>query len=92
MGKGDMKTRRGKIVAGSYGVRRKKNKKQKRIKASQIATVDAVKAQPADEALSKVESAVAEVVGSTSPPAAEAEQKPAKRKSVPRAKAPKENT
>lgn len=29
MGKGDKKTRRGKIVNGSYGVRRKRNKKHK---------------------------------------------------------------
>ncbi len=35
MGKGDKKTRRGKIVTGSYGVRRKKNNKKGKKSAAQ---------------------------------------------------------
>lgn len=35
MGKGDKKSRRGKIVTGSYGVRRKKNKKKGKSMAAQ---------------------------------------------------------
>ena len=33
MGKGDKKTRRGKIIAGSYGVRRKRTKPKKKTKS-----------------------------------------------------------
>lgn len=39
MGKGDKKTRRGKIIAGSYGVRRKKNRKGKNKAAHKPAVV-----------------------------------------------------
>ncbi len=41
MGKGDKKTRRGKIVIGSYGVRRRR-----RIKKSAVITVKAAKTKP----------------------------------------------
>lgn len=43
MGKGDKKSRRGKIILGSYGVRRRKNnKKIKVVEPSPIAKVKAV--------------------------------------------------
>lgn len=89
MGKGDMKTRRGKIIAGSYGVRRRRNKKRNRSKAPQVAS--ATEAPHVKETVSKVESTVQENVGSISPPTDETEQKPVKKKTAPKSKAPKES-
>jgi len=90
MGKGDMKTRRGKIIAGSYGVRRKRNKKRNRGKSLQVAT--AAEAPLVKETISKVKSTVEETVESISPPKVETEQKPAKKKAALKVKAPKETT
>lgn len=54
MGKGDQKTRKGKIFAGSYGVRRKKNKrKNKHIPASRPGVTEVKVAVP--EIVSKPE-------------------------------------
>jgi 30S ribosomal protein S31 len=51
MGKGDKKSRRGKIILGTYGVRRKKRSDKQIIVASK--PVDKVKAEPKPEAVVK---------------------------------------
>jgi 30S ribosomal protein S31 len=65
MGKGDKKTRRGKIILGSFGVRRPKSSKNKAIlnvKASAEKAPAKVKKAPAAKAEAKPKVKVAEVV------------------------------
>lgn len=57
MGKGDKKSRRGKIVIGSYGVRRPKSSKNKNLVAAEAApaaVVEKVKAEPKAKAKAAV--------------------------------------
>ena len=64
MGKGDKKTRRGKIILGSFGVRRPKSSKNKAIvnlKASAETAPVKVKKAPATKAEAKPKVKVAEV-------------------------------
>lgn len=64
MGKGDKKTRRGKIILGSFGVRRPKSLKNKanlHVKASADAAPAKVKKAPAAKAEVKPKTKVAEI-------------------------------
>lgn len=96
MGKGDKKTRRGKIILGSFGVRRPKSSKNKAIvnvKASADAAPPKVKKAPAAKAEVKPKIKIAEVaevtevvVASVEETAVAAAPKPVK-KAVKKAKA-----
>lgn len=86
-----MKTRRGKIIAGSFGVRRKKNKKRNRKTSPGIPVLGAADDQTVKETFKTVEKSVEETVEQTSPPVKEAEKKAARKKAAPKAKAKKDN-
>ncbi len=77
MGKGDKKSRRGKIVIGSTGVRRPKNKKKAVVEAVAVAKVKKVaekaKAEP------KVKAKAAEPIVAVAPEITEAPLKAAKK-------------
>ena len=86
MGKGDKKTRRGKIILGSFGVRRPKSSKNKAIvnvKASAGAAPAKVKKAPAAKAEVKPKVKVAEIaevaVASVEETAVAAAPKPVKK-------------
>jgi ribosomal small subunit protein bTHX len=87
MGKGDKKSRRGKIVIKSYGVRRPR---RKTVHAAPVAAVKEEKpAKPIKEKAPAKPKAEAEDIKAIVPvvdTAAEVAEKPAKKKSAPKAK------
>lgn len=84
MGKGDQKTKRGKIISGSYGVSRPKRKKKIIVIAKSEAPVKQKKEKPVKE-VEETKAIQAELAGTeiTEPVAAEA---PVKKKSAKTAK------
>jgi 30S ribosomal protein S31 len=91
MGKGDKKTKRGKILMGSYGVRRKKRKSARISPLKEIAEVKPV-APVKEKATAKARAEKEEVVVNApdeSAPVTEA-AKPARKKAPPKASSKKE--
>jgi 30S ribosomal protein S31 len=90
MGKGDKKSRRGKITIGSFGVRRRRRVVARSTSAPALKEEPVVKAKKEKQAPKpkpvaeevKIEEPVAEAV-------AEVAEKPAKKKSAPKAKTAK---
>lgn len=80
MGKGDIKSRRGKIWKGTYGVRRKRKKAHK-------AFIPVVKVKPEVAAVEaeEIKKPVKKATAKKAAPAAEGEAKP-KRKAAPKKK------
>ena len=77
MGKGDKKTRRGKIIIGSNGVRRPANKPKAYVAPEMVAKLKKTTEKPKAEAKPKVK--VAEVAPETGPETVAAETKTVKK-------------
>ena len=73
MGKGDKKTRRGKIVNQSYGVRRRKTKKRQHLKPSADNIID-------NKNIKSPASVISEVPKKENTPTAKTEKKPVEAK------------
>jgi 30S ribosomal protein S31 len=90
MGKGDKKSKRGKILMGSYGVRRPRKTSVHQVPVKAVAEEKPVKAQkekPAGKPKAVVEEVKVEAPLIEAP--AEEIEKPAKKKPAPKAKAAK---
>ena len=90
MGKGDKKTKKGKISMGSYGKKRPKKKKTSAIKPKKVEVKAKPKAAPKPEVKEKAVSKPKTEVKEKTKPKTEAKAKAAPKKAEPKAKPKKE--